>query len=117
MERLNVAVIGSRTLWPSDRDIELALPKGTTAIVSGGAAGADTRAAEYGRRRGLPVVTYLPEYDKFGRQAPLVRNKSIVDAADYLVAFWDGTSNGTRYTIRLAEKKGIPVKIISMGKR
>jgi len=117
MALLHVAVIGSRTIWPSDRDIELALPKGTDVIVSGGAAGADTRAAEYGRRFNIPVQTFLPEYQKFGKRAPLIRNRKIVDAADYLVAFWDGTSRGTVRTIRLAEQKGIPVKIISMGKR
>jgi hypothetical protein len=32
-------------------------------------------------------------------EAAAERNQRLVDACDVLVAFWDGTSNGTRQTI------------------
>ena len=41
------------------------------------------------------------------------RIKQIVEKADELVAFHVNKSHGTQYTIELAKKKGIPVKIFS----
>jgi hypothetical protein len=82
--------------------------------VSGRAKGADKLAARYANENGLPLVEYLPEYDKYGQRAPLVRNHLIVNEAELLIAFWDGQSSGTRYTIDLAKKKGIGVMIYNV---
>jgi len=41
-----------------------------------------------------------------------MRNKQIVDAADEVIAFWDGKSSGTKSTIDFAQEKGIPTHII-----
>jgi nucleoside 2-deoxyribosyltransferase len=34
-----------------------------------------------------------------------------VDNADMVLAFWDGSSHGTKYTIDYAKRMGKPVKI------
>ena len=47
---------------------------------------------------------FLPEYERYGRAAPIVRNKKIVDYADKVIAFWDGNSKGTLSVIKYAEK-------------
>ena len=62
----------------------------------------------------LKLIEFLPEYDKYGRQAPLIRNKLIVENCDCLIAFWDGVSRGTKYTIDYATKMGKPVKIVQI---
>ena len=59
----------------------------------------------------LKLIEFPPEYDKYGRGAPLVRNKLIVEECDCLIAFWDDTSRGTKYTIDYAHQLGKPIKI------
>ena len=106
---MKVAVIGSRNLqvW----DLENYLPEGTTEIVSGGARGIDTCARRYALACGLKLTEFLPEYDKYGRGAPLRRNLQIIDYADTVIAFWDGASRGTKYVIDNCQKLGKPVTV------
>lgn len=106
---MKVAVIGSRGL--SVPDLEKYLPEDTTEIVSGGAKGIDTSAKEYAVSHNIKLTEFLPEYDKYGRGAPLKRNITIIEYADLVLAFWDGTSHGTKFVIDNCHKRDIPVKI------
>lgn len=84
-------------------------------IVSSGAKGADTYAREFAQKHNLTMVEYLPEYDKYPpKLAPLERNKLIVDNSDCVLAFWDGTSRGTKFTIDYTRKKNKPIKIVQI---
>ena len=105
---MKVAVIGSRGLLVEN--LGDYLPEGTTEIVSGGAAGVDACAREYAQRHGLELTEYLPEYTRYGRAAPLKRNITIIENADLVLAFWDGTSRGTKYVIDNCKKRKIPVR-------
>ena len=107
---MKIAVIGSRTV--AEIDFDAIAAQAGDVIVSGGARGADTLAATEALQRGLAVIEFLPDYARFGRGAPLIRNRQIVAACDRLVAFWDGKSRGTAYTIREARKNGKQVQII-----
>ena len=84
-------------------------------IVSGGARGADKLARRYASDRHLQIIEYLPKWKRDDRtndrSAALVRNRLIVDNADYIFAFWDGKSPGTRSTISYAKKIGKPVSL------
>lgn len=99
---MKVAVIGSRGLIVND--LGKYLPEDTTEIISGGAYGVDTCAREYALAHGIKLTEYLPEYDKNGRKAPLKRNITIIKNADIVLAFWDGTSRGTKFVIDNCEK-------------
>lgn len=66
---MKVAVIGSRSLSVSN--LGKYLPDGTNEIVSGGAVGIDRCARDYALSRGIKLTEFLPEYDKYGRYAPL----------------------------------------------
>ena len=101
---MKVAIIGSRKLFV--KDFQEYIPKETTEIVSGGAKGIDTCAAMYAKEKGLKLTEFLPNYDLFGRGAPLKRNDQIIDYADVVIAFWDGESRGTSYVIKQCEQKG-----------
>lgn len=106
---MKVAVIGSRSL--SVPNLRKYLPEGVTEIVSGGARGVDTSAREYALANGIKLTEFLPEYEKYGRSAPLKRNITIIKNADLVLAFWDGRSHGTKFVIDNCKKLGIPVKV------
>ena len=106
---MKIAIIGSRSITMANID---AYVSNNDEIVSGGAAGVDSCAAKYARRTGLKLTEFLPQYDKYGRAAPIVRNKEIVDYADKVVAFWDGRSKGTLFVIKYAQKTGTPCIIV-----
>lgn len=106
---MKAAVIGSRNLRVDD--LGKYLPEGVTEIVSGGAAGVDTSAREYALANGITLTEFLPEYDKYGKGAPLRRNITIIEYADIVLAFWDGKSRGTKFVIDNCKQRGIPVKV------
>lgn len=99
---MKIAIIGSRNL--TINDLENYLPVDTDEIVSGGARGIDSCAREYAKRHGIRLTEFLPEYDKYGRGAPLKRNLQIIEYADAVIAFWDGESHGTKYVIENCKK-------------
>ena len=100
---MKIAVIGSRGLRVDD--LGKYLPENTTEIVSGGAKGVDTSAKEYAEKNNIKLTEFLPEYEKYGRGAPLRRNLQIIGYADEVLAFWDGTSRGTKYVIDNCKKQ------------
>ena len=106
---MRVAVVGSRGL--KVEHLENYLPEGVTEIVSGGARGVDTCARENALSHGLKLTEFLPEYDKYGRSAPLKRNITIIENADLVLAFWDGVSHGTKFVIKQCKSRSIPVKV------
>lgn len=106
---MKVAVIGSRTLMISD--FSKYLPAETKELVSGGARGIDSCAARFAKAHGLKLKEFLPDYEQFGKRAPLLRNLEIIDYADLVLAFWDGESRGTRFVIENCKKKGKPIRV------
>ena len=100
---MKVAIVGSRTLIIKNIGDFL---KDCDEIVSGGAKGVDTCAAAYARENGIKLTEFLPEYEKYGRGAPIVRNRQIVDYADKVLVFWNGKSRGSAYVIDYAKKMG-----------
>jgi len=106
---MKIAVVGSRNTMVSD--INRYIPE-CDEIVSGGASGADTCAEEYAKKKGLKYTVFLPQYELYGRAAPIVRNKKIVDYADKIIAFWNGSSKGTLSVIEYAQKARKPCEVI-----
>ena len=106
---MKLAIVGSRSLkWvPIEH-----YAANAEEIVSGGAAGVDACAASYAIKYGLKLTEFLPQYNRYGRAAPIVRNKQIVDYADKILVFWDGASRGARSVIQYAKLMEKPCKII-----
>lgn len=114
---MKLAIIGSRNLTIDD--IEKYIPEGVTEIVSGGAKGIDTCAANYARINNIKLTVFLPNYKRYGKYAaPLKRNLQIIEYSDEVIAFWDGTSTGTDYVIKNCKKtnKKITVHIFRIEK-
>ncbi len=81
---MKIAIIGGRDF--SDYDLlkntlnEFINNKSfLSAIISGGAKGADLLAEKYANELGTEIVTYLPDYKRYGRAATLVRNTQIIE--------------------------------------
>lgn len=53
----------------------------------------------------IKFTVFLPDYNKYGKAAPLKRNLEIIDYSDIVLAFWDGKSHGTRHVIKKMQRK------------
>lgn len=113
---MKIAVIGSRDF--DDYGVLEAFldglrpAVGIEVIVSGGAKGADSLAERYARDRDIPMEVHRPDWKTFGRSAAFIRNRSIVDCSDMVVAFWDGKSLGTQNAVDYAKRKGKKVHVV-----
>ena len=87
------------------------LPDGSV-VVSGGAPGVDTAAADAALARGLSVRLYEPDYGVHSRdRAQIERNTRLVAGCDELHAWASSSSSGAWDSVRKAQQKGIPVTV------
>ena len=56
-------------------------------LVSGGAKGIDSYVKKFSDESGIKLVEFNPDYARYGRNAPLVRNTQIAQYADIVIAF------------------------------
>ena len=103
---MKIAVVGSRSL---NADIpEGIIPDNVTMIYSGAAKGIDISARRYAEKHRITITEILPEYDLYGKTAPLKRNDIIISLADEVYIFWDGKSRGSTYVIKKCREIGKP---------
>lgn len=112
--KINLAIIGGRDFsdYQLVKSVLAKVKSEIITIVSGGAIGADTLGAQYANEFGIPLLLFVPEWDKYGKRAAFLRNAQIIDASQAVIAFWDGFSKGTAHSIELAKRNDIPVHIV-----
>ena len=110
---MRLAIIGSRGLILEN--ISDYIPEGVCEIISGGAKGIDRCAEKYAKEKGIKMTVILPDYRRYKRGAPLVRNKEIIMAADEVIAFWDTASRGTRSAIELCRRLNKKVTVYTFS--
>ena len=124
---LNVAIVGSRDFVNYNKVknamrfiLESHLTEKFTGvkIISGGAVGADELGERFAQdsQGGITCDIYHANWDEYGKVAGFKRNTQIVNAADIILAFWDGKSRGTEDTIKKGYKANKPVFIFPAGK-
>lgn len=108
-----VAIVGSRDFrnLRAVTDYVNALPLDAK-VISGGAKGVDAWAAMVARHRGMAVEEIYADWDAHGKSAGYKRNVLLVEKADRVVAFWSGTSKGTKHTIDIARNAGKLCEVI-----
>ena len=119
---MNIAIVGGRdfsdyTLLKESLLAYISIYGVPDNIVSGGAKGADTLAAQFATEMGIPLLVFKPDYQKYGRGATLVRNTQIIENAEVVFAFWDGESKGTKDSITKAKKLQKELYIISYAEK
>ena len=111
---MRYGIVGSRSFTDYAKLCDVLKPQVgyITQIISGGARGADTLGKNFAMEHNIPLTEFFPNYDKFRKKAPFVRNKEIVKNSDIIYAFWDGKSPGTAHTLDYAEKCGVKSIVI-----
>ena len=77
-----------------------------TEIVSGGARGADGLGEKYALTHHIKLTIMNADWNKYGKSAGIIRNRQMGNYADYLIAFWDGKSRGTKHMIEYMKQIG-----------
>ena len=109
---MNILIVGSRKI--KSFDLEKYIPDGVDLIISGGAVGIDNLAEKYADEHKISKLILRPNYARFGRAAPIIRNRKMVDLADEIIIVWDGKSRGTKQTLDYATKQAKPLRLISL---
>lgn len=106
-----LAVVGSRGFRNAKLVDKTLTPLEPSLVISGGADGADHLAETWARRNGVETLIFHPEHKKY-KHPYHHRNRLIAEACDELIAFWNGRSSGTKYTIDYARRIGKKVTIV-----
>ena len=107
------AIVGSRHYRALSRVAAYVetLPAGST-VITGSASGVDAEATRAARGRDLAVIRVPASFEEAkDARAAAERNQRLIDQADVVVAFWDGSSAGTRGTIDRALDSGKEVHV------
>lgn len=97
-----ICICGSRSITYLNLDFYLD-PKEYGEVVTGGAAGVDTLAEKWAKKNNIEWICFLPQYEVYGgKYAPLQRDKDMINYSDEVIAFWDGKSPGTKFSIDYA---------------
>lgn len=114
-----VAIVGTRNPlltfdeW-EERYIKTIMKYNPTTIVSGGAKGIDAYARQFAENHGIQLIEIKPDYNRFHKLAPILRNTEIVNNSEVVLAFPSKESKGTWDTIRKGNKQGKQVEIINI---
>lgn len=112
---MTVGIAGSRSL-------DVPIPEniietdGVSMIYTGGAVGIDRRVRDFAAKKSIQITEILPEYELYGKYAPLVRNELIVRLSDIMYVFWDGKSRGTDNVINLCKENNKPCRVYLWNK-
>lgn len=113
---MKVGIIGSRNIKTYALEkMLLHIPLNCTEVISGGAEGVDQMARAAAAASNCKFIEILPNYKKYGKNAPIVRNLQLVKKCDMVLAFWDFYSKGTASAINFCIHNHIPFKIIPIN--
>lgn len=122
---MRIGIVGSRTFTDYDlmtEAFDALVGSLISAVVSGGAAGADSLGSRLATERAIPLIEHLPDKAGYGwPRAAFERNSLIVRDSDLLLAFFGPgeppsvNKSGTMDTVRKAIAKRIPVHLYFEG--
>ena len=108
----NILVTGSR-VWKNKKLLHATLRaeiKPGDVIIHGGAQGVDNYTRKFCIKHNIKTIVIRP-LNPSQAQSYLQRNAEMIGMVERVLAFHDGKSSGTGFTISYAQKRGLPVKI------
>ena len=123
-KKVKVIVAGSRSFdnyellkEKCDYYLSDALAKGyDIEIVSGTAKGADKLGEQYARENNFKIAYFPADWKSYGKRGGYIRNQQMADYSDALIAFWDGSSKGTKHMIDIAKGKHMLTRTVIYDK-
>ena len=115
---MNILITGSRKINDETRIFDVLsgrlragrINKKTDTLIHGGATGVDSMVEVWCKKNNIHSKIVRPIYlDK--KEYYLHRNAEMVAMCDLCIAFWDGKSRGTKFTIDYAKERGIIAKV------
>jgi hypothetical protein len=100
VKNMRIGIMGSENLNIS---VDKFIPSYASYILTGDGEGINKNVEQYARERNLPVNVFKPNFEKFGQNARLIRNKHLSVQAEMVIIIWDGKSNMLRETIEYAK--------------
>jgi len=85
-------------------------------VVNGGCWGVDMAGMVWAKRYAVLIKTFSPDWTRYGKSAGPIRNEQMAKYADALLAIWDGESRGTFDMIKRADKHGLKMLVVTVGK-
>lgn len=85
-------------------------------IVSGECRGADKLGELFAEKYKIPIMKFPANWDKYGKQAGMIRNVEMAKNASHCIIFWDGKSLGSKHMIEQCEKYFVTYKIVNYEK-
>lgn len=116
---MKIAIVGSRTINDEQLVFDFIsecydFDNRYDKIISGGARGVDKLAEKFAGQNDIKTVIFLPQWDKYGKQAGFIRNADIIVKCDKCICIWDGESSGTKNDIELCERMNKPCYIFNV---
>ena len=112
---MKILIAGSRSV--QSYDIKQHIDKDVSLIICGGAIGIDSLAERMADELGISKLVLRPDYKRYGKAAPLVRNKIMVDLADEVIVIWDGKSHGAAFTLKYAHEQKKKVVLVNLSEK
>lgn len=115
---MKVIIAGSQSITDYGQVLKAVSDSGfkITEVISGGAKGVDTLAKRFAHGYGLPFTVYPADWKQYRKAAGPIRNRRMADAAEALIAVWDGRSPGTADMIKQMKRLKKQVFVSSGGK-
>ncbi len=58
----------------------------------------------YAKTHRIQLTEFFPNYEKYGRAAPLLMNKEMIERADKIIILFDGNAKGSLSAIHYAKR-------------
>lgn len=107
---MRVSIIGPKGLWV---EITEYIPQNLTELVCSGEEGIGFLAECWADENNIPKL--IIKSDKWFRYSPEKLAITLVDAAEMVVAIWDGTAKDIKLSIDYARKLGKPLEVYVVG--
>jgi hypothetical protein len=125
---MKIAVIGSRGFDDYYLLEKILREENISLLITGCAKGADSLAINYAKENNISILKKEAKWNdlshedaiikthtdgkKYDAKAGIRRNTEIIEEADKVIAFWDGTSKGTLDSLNKAKRLKKQIKIV-----